>query len=247
MNKVLNGDCLELMKDIPDRSIDAIICDLPYGTTKNKWDSVIPFNELWKQYERIISKNGNIVLFGTGLFAFKLALSNERLFRYDMIWKKSKCGSPLTAKYMPLKKHELILVFGKSAAHYNPQLTEGTPYKRKFTENKVNNMQYGITGVQTDNKGTRHPTTILDFAQKWRRQDQIHPTQKPIELFEWLIKTYTNEGDLVLDNCAGSFTTAIACLNTKRNYICMEKEQKYFEIGEKRISDWHSDKEQRLF
>lgn len=130
------GNCLEEMKRIPDKSIDLICCDLPYGTTANKWDSVIPFNKLWIQYERIIKDKGSIVLFGTGLFAFKLALSNEKLFRYDMVWQKSKCGSPFTAKYMPLKKHEMLLVFGKSASKYNPQMLEGTPYKRKWTPNK---------------------------------------------------------------------------------------------------------------
>jgi len=165
------GDCLELMNNIPDKSVDMVLCDLPYGTTKCKWDVIIPFKNLWENYNRIIKPNGNIILFGTGLFAFKLAISNEKLYRYDIIWKKSKCGSPLTAKYMPLKKHELILVFGNSAAKYNPQMTEGAPYKRKWTPNKINNMKYGIDGVTTDNKGTRHPTTILDFPQKWRRQD----------------------------------------------------------------------------
>ena len=235
--KLLKGDCLELMKDIPDKSIDAIIADLPYGTTANKWDSLLDLNKLWKEYERILAPKGNIVLFGAGLFAFKLALSNEKLFRYDMVWKKSKCGSPFTAKYMPLKKHEMVLVFGKSAAYYYPQLTEGTPYKRKWTPNKVNNMKYGIAGVQTDNKGTRHPTTILDFAQKWRRQDQLHPTQKPVELMEWLIKTYTNEGDTVLDNTMGSGTTGVACVNTNRRFIGIEKDDKYFDIAYNRIKN----------
>lgn len=178
--ELYNKDCLEGMKSIEDKSIDCVICDLPYGTTANKWDVIIPFDKLWEQYERIIKPNGNIILFGCGMFAFKLALSNEKLFRYDMVWKKSKCGSPLTAKYMPLKKHEMILVFGNSAAYYEPQLTEGTPYKRNFTKHKSNNMQYGIKGVKIDNDGYRHPTTVLDYPQLWRRQDQIHPTQKPL-------------------------------------------------------------------
>ena len=234
-NTITCGDCLEVMQGIPDKSVDMILCDLPYGTTANKWDSVLDLNKLWAEYERILIPRGNIVLFGAGLFAFKLALSNENLFRYDMVWKKSKCGSPLTAKYMPLKKHEMVLVFGESAANYTPQMVEGTPYKRKWTPNKVNNMEYGISGVITNNKGTRHPTTILDFPQKWRRQDQIHPTQKPVPLFEYLIRTYTNEGDTVLDNCIGSGTTAIACINTGRNYIGIEKEEKYCRIAEERI------------
>lgn len=155
-----------------------------------------------------------------------------------MIWHKSKCGSPFTAKYMPMKKHENLLVFGNPASKYNPQMTEGEPYKRNWTPNKVNNMKFGIAGVMTDNEGTRHPTTVLEFPQKWRRQDQIHPTQKPVELLSWLIKSYTDVGDLVLDNTAGSSTAAIACIENNRNYIMIEKEQKYFDISVKRINDY---------
>ena len=236
-NKIYLGDCLELMKFIPDKSINLICADLPYGKTANKWDSLIDLVKLWKEYERILVSKGNIILFGTGTFAFKLALSNEKLFRYDMVWKKSKCGSPLSAKYMPMKKHELLLVFGESASYYNPILTEGTPYKRKWTPNKKNNMEYGIAGVITDNKGTRHPTTILDFPQKWRRQDQLHPTQKPVELLEWIINSYSKKDDLVLDNSAGSSSTAIACINTNRNWIMIEKDEDYYNLSLKRISE----------
>ena len=235
LNRIYNEDCLEGMKRIPDASVDCIICDLPYGTTACKWDTIIPFELLWEQYERIIKDKGNIILFGTGLFAYKLALSNEKLFRYELIWKKSKCGSPLTAKYMPMKRHENILVFGKSASVYNPQMTEGKPYKRNFTPNKKNNMQFGVKGVSTDNKGTRHPISILDFAQQWRRQDQLHPTQKPVALIEYLIKTYTNEGETILDNCMGSGTTAVAAIRTKRNYIGFELQKEYFDIACERI------------
>jgi len=228
------GNCLEEMKRIPNKSIDLICCDLPYGTTANKWDSVIPFDKLWKEYERIIKDKGNIVLFGTGLFAFKLALSNEKLFRYDMVWKKSKCGSPFTAKYMPLKKHEMILVFGKPASKYNPQMVEGKPYKRKWTPNKKNNMEYGIKGVQTDNKGTRHPITVLDFPQKWRRQDQLHPTQKPIELIKWIINSFTDENDIVLDNTCGSDTTGVASFELGRNSISIENDLSIYKLAKKR-------------
>lgn len=234
--KLINGDCLIEMQNIPDHSVDLILCDLPYGTTACKWDVLIPFDKLWEQYERIIKPKGNIVLFGTGLFAYKLALSNEKLFRYEIIWKKSKCGSPLTAKYMPLKKHENILVFGKPASKYNPQMSVGTPYKRKYTPNKKNEMGYGIKGVSTDNKGTRHPITVVDFPQKWRRQDQVHPTQKPVELLEYLIKTYTDDGDLVLDNCMGSGSTGVACKNTNRDFIGIELNKEYFDIANERIS-----------
>ena len=234
---LFNADCMDILPLIPDKSVQLILADLPYGTTANKWDSVLDLNKLWIEYERILTPKGNIVLFGAGLFAFKLALSNEKLFRYDMVWKKSKCGSPLTAKYMPLKKHELIMVFGKSASYYYPQLTEGTPYKRKWTPNKVNNMEYGIAGVQTDNKGTRHPITVLDFPQQWRRQDQMHPTEKPVALLEYLIKTYTNEGETVLDNTFGSGSTGVAAVNLNRNFIGMEMNDKYFDIASKRINE----------
>lgn len=236
MIELYNDDCLKTMQTIPDHSVDLILCDLPYGVTACKWDTVIPFDELWRHYERIIKPKGNIILFGTGLFAYKLALSNEKLFRYELIWKKSKCGSPLTAKYMPLKKHENILVFGEAASKYNPQLVEGTPYARKYTPLKKNDMQYGVKGGETDNEGTRHPITILDFPQKWRRQDQVHPTQKPVELMEWLIKSYSDAGDTVMDNCMGSGTTGVACVNTDRNFIGIELNEEYFKIASNRIN-----------
>ena len=234
-NALLNADCMDILPLIPDKSVQLILADLPYGTTANKWDSVLDLNKLWDEYERILTPKGNIVLFGAGLFAFKLALSNEKLFRYDMVWKKSKCGSPLTAKYMPLKKHEMIMVFGKSASYYYPQLVEGTPYKRKWTPNKVNNMEYGIAGVQTDNKGTRHPITVLDFPQQWRRQDQIHPTQKPLELIKWLITAYSEEGKYVLDNTMGVGTTCLGAKELNRKFIGIEKEVKYYELAVARV------------
>ena len=236
---LFNADCMDILPLIPDKSVQLILADLPYGTTANKWDSVLDLNKLWAEYERILTPKGNIVLFGAGLFAFKLALSNEKLFRYDMVWKKSKCGSPLTAKYMPLKKHEMIMVFGKSASYYYPQLTEGTPYKRKWTPNKVNNMEYGIAGVQTDNKGTRHPITVLDFPQQWRRQDQMHPTQKPLELIKWLISAYSEEGKYVLDNTMGVGTTCLGAKELNRSFIGIEKDVKYYELAVARVFGQH--------
>jgi DNA modification methylase len=247
---IIQADCMDILHLIPSHSVKLILADLPYGITKNRWDSLIPLPPLWQQYERILAPNGNILLFGSGLFSFKLAISNEKMFRYDMIWKKSKCGSPLTAKYMPLKKHERILlfnnnedfedeecechedilVFGKPAADYNPQMSEGKPYARKWTPNKINNMQYGIEGVVTNNKGTRHPTTILDFPQNWRRQDQLHPTQKPKDLIKFLINSFSNEGDLVLDNVFGSGVTCVASKELGRPFLGIEKEKTYFQI-----------------
>lgn len=232
------GDCLQLMKVIPNKSVNLICADLPYGTTANKWDSVIPLQELWAEYERLLAPKGNIILFGAGLFAFKLALSNEKLFRYDMVWKKSKCGSPLTAKYMPMKKHEMVLVFGKSASYYNPQMTEGTPYKRN-SKRGVNNMEYGAKEnyLYGSADGKRHPSTILDFAQKWRRQDQMHPTQKPVELLEWIVNSYSKENDVVMDNTMGSGTCGVACKKLNRNFIGIEKDEKYFNKAQKRIDE----------
>jgi DNA modification methylase len=234
-NALFLGDCLEIMPLIPDKSVQLILADLPYGTTANKWDSVINMTQLWKEYERIIAPKGNIILFGAGLFAFNLALSNPKLFRYDMVWKKSKCGSPLTAKYMPMKKHEMILVFGESASYYSPQFEKGTPYKRNWTPMKTNNMKYGIGGVEVKNEGTRHPSTILDFPQQWRRQDQIHPTQKPLELIKWLIQSYSEEHKFVLDNTMGSGTTPLGAKELNRKFIGIEKEKKYYDIAVNRI------------
>ena len=245
------GDCLELMKDIPDKSIDAIICDLPYGTTACKWDTIIPFEPLWEQYKRIIKDNGAIVLFGTGLFAYKLALSNEKMYKYEIIWHKSKSGSSFTAKYRPVSKHENILVFGKGRVKYNPQLEEGEPYYRKRKENKgdkPNNHKLGVVSEsETKNDGFRYPSTVQFFQQKWRRQDQVHPTQKPVPLLQWLVRSFTNEGDIVLDNTMGSGSTGVACINTNRNFIGMELDDKYFEIAEKRINDTIKDKQCNLF
>lgn len=233
--RLMYGDCLELMPILEPKSVDLILCDLPFGTSKNKWDCIIPFEPMWEEYERLLKPKGNIVLFGTGLFAFKLALSNERLFRYEMVWKKSKCGSPFTAKYMPMKKHELILVFGESAAYYEPQMEEGKPYHRKNAQYSTNNFGFGLKNLVIENDGTRHPSTVLDFPQKWRRQDQVHPTQKPVELIEFLIKSYCPENGTVLDNCMGSGTTGIGCVNTNRQFIGMELDENYFKIAEERI------------
>lgn len=239
MIELYNDDGIKIMRQLIEKNIkvDAVIADIPYGIHNNRFDEVIPFDDMWDCLTKLIKPKGNIVLFAGGLFTYKLALSNPKLFRYELIWKKSKCGSPLTAKYMPLKKHENILVFGKSAAYYEPQMQKGKPYKRKYTPNKVNNLGFGIKGVQTDNKGTRHPTTILDFPQKWRRQDQLHPTQKPVELMEFLVKSYCPENGLVLDFTMGSGSTGVACRNTNRNFIGVEIDENYYNIAKDRIEN----------
>lgn len=239
------GDCLERMKEIPDGSVDMILTDPPYGTTACKWDSVIPFDPMWEQLKRIVKPNGAVIIFSSQPFTTALIYSKLDCFKYTMVWKKSKCGSPLTAKYKPLTKHEDVNVFSlhKKTLKYYPQMTEGEPYSRKFTPNKINNMKFGMKGVQTNNKGTRHPTTILDYPQKWRRQDQIHPTQKPVELMEFLVKSFTQEGEIVLDFTAGSFTTGVACVNLNRKVIMIEKDTHYFKVGSERVKTALSEKE----
>ena len=239
MIELYNDDAIKIMRQLIDKGVevDAIIADIPYGIHNNKFDEVIPFDDMWDCLTKLVKPKGNIVLFANGLFTYKLALSNTKLFRYELIWKKSKCGSPFTAKYMPLKKHENILIFGKSAAYYEPQMEKGKPYKRKYTPNKHNNLGFGIKGTEKDNKGTRYPSTVLDFPQKWRRQDQLHPTQKPVELMEFLVKSYCPENGLVLDFTMGSGSTGVACRNTNRNFIGIEIDENYYNIAKDRIEN----------
>lgn len=234
-----NGDCLEVMKEVPDKSVDLILCDLPYGTTSCSWDSVIPFESLWDEYKRMIKPNCAILLFGTEPFSSHLRLSNLSWFKYDWIWEKSKCGSAFTSKYRPQSKHEIVSVFGKGRVNYFPQMQEGEPYKRTRKANngdKPNNHKLGVVSdSETVNTGFRYPSTVQFFQQKWRRQDQVHPTQKPVELMEYLIKTYSEDGATVLDNCSGSGTVGVACENTSRKYILIEKDENYFNVGCRRI------------
>ena len=237
INQIICGDCLEVMPLLPDKSIDMILCDLPYGTTACKWDTVIPFKPLWEQYERIIKDNGAIVLFGSQPFTSALVMSNLKLFRYEWIWQKTLATNFMLVKKQPAKKHENILVFYKKQPTYNPQMEIGKPYKDKPRKRTV-----GIHGnAETikeaiNNEGTRYPSSVLLFSNG--NNGNVHPTQKPVALFEYLIKTYTNEGEIVLDNCIGSGTTAIAALNTGRFFIGIEKEEKYVEIARKRIAKY---------
>lgn len=231
------GDCLELMKSIPDSSIDMILCDLPYGTTRNKWDSIIPLDQLWKQYERIIKFNGAILLFAQTPFAQQLGASNLKLLRYEWVWDKKRVTGFLNSKKMPMKRHENILVFYKKLPTYNPQLTNGKPY---HTYNKAPSTNYNSfeTNYETKNDGWRFPTDIQNFSP----ETGLHPTQKPVALLEYLIKTYTNENDIVLDNCMGSGSTGIACINTNRNFIGIELDENYFNIAKDRIEKTESSK-----
>jgi len=252
-NKVHFGDCLVLMQDIPDKSVDMILCDLPYGTTKCKWDVVIPFEPLWKQYNRIIKDNGIILLFGSEPFASTLRLSNLKMYKYDYYWNKKRGANFLFANKQPFKIIETISVFYKKQPTYNPQKRDNplgaqTKHLHKNSAKISKNVKsiMGESWKETEqNNGENYagknyepdkllPTCLVEFVKDTKR---IHPTQKPLELYEYLIRTHTNEGDLVLDNCAGSCTTAIACINTKRNWICMENNQEYYNAGLQRINE----------
>lgn len=236
--KLIKGDCLEKMKDIPDKSIDMVLCYLPYGTTQNKWDSVIPFEPLWEQYKRIAKPNCAIVLYAQSLFACKLALSNETWFKYDLVWKKGeRTSGHLDCKKKPLRNHEQILVFYKEQPVYNPQMVLGKKaHSRGKGDIKTNNNYGNFNGLvgETPNGDMKYPKSVLDFD---RPHPPIHPTQKSVELCEWLIKTFTNDDAVVLDNTMGSGTTGVACVNTNRNFIGIEKDENYFDIAEKRIME----------
>ena len=231
LNTIYNEDCMEGMKRIPDGSVDCIICDLPYGTTANKWDEIIPLESLWNQYNRIIKKNGAILLFGQRKFSAKLIMSAINIYRYDIVWVKSRAAGFLQANLMPLRSHEQIMVFYKRLPTYNPQFSEGKPYERKDRGIRPNYSPR--KSLDTYNNGRRYPKDVVEFQHD---KTSYHPTQKPVALIEYLIKTYSNEGDTILDNCMGSGTTAIACMNTKRNFIGFEKEKKYFDIAMQRIT-----------
>ena len=241
MIKLLQGDCLELMKKIPDKSIDMILCDPPFGTTsQNKWDSVIPFEPLWEQYKRIIKDNGAIVLFSQLPFASDLIQSNKKMFRYEWIWQKPNAVGFLNANRMPLRSHENILVFYKKLPTYNPQKTKGKPYKVKGGNRATTNYGTFNDYFRIENTtGDRYPVDIIKFS----REQGLHSTQKPVPLLEYLIKTYTNENDLVLDNCFGSCSTGVACINTNRNFIGMELNEEFFKIGKQRIDERLKEKE----
>ena len=240
-NSIINGDCLEVMKFIPDKSIDCIICDLPYGITACKWDTVIPFEPLWEQYKRIIKPNGAIVLFGSQPFTSALVMSNPKWFKYEWIWQKDCMSNPALAKIQPLKYHENVSVFCEGRTVYNPEMWDAG-----FISNKQGRNSYlGTSGSRfvksSIQNGTtlRYPKSIIRFSKpKHNSKDGIlHPTQKPVLLLEYLLKTYSQEGELILDNTAGSGTLAIACINTDRRYICIEKDEHYFEVMRTRIAN----------
>jgi len=234
--RLLHGDCMKLMFDIPDNSIDMVCCDMPYGTTACKWDAVLPLDMMWAHYERILKDNGVVVLFSSQPFTFSLANSNSKLFKYGWVWEKNFSTNFFHAKRQPLRKHEDILVFYKKSGKYYPIKTTGhqpTQSAKGRSKGKLwhgdNNRDY--KGGDTD----RYPTSILKINAVDPKKRQ-HPTQKPVALIEYLIKTYTNEGDTVLDNCMGSGTTGVACKNLNRNFVGIELDEDYFKIAQKRIA-----------
>ena len=236
---LLKGDCLELMKDIPDKSVDMILTDLPYGTTACKWDTIIPFEPLWEQYERVIKDNGAIVLTASQPFTSALVMSNPKWFKHAWVWDKVTARGHLVAKYRPMQQTEDILVFSKGGERVNYY-----PIMIKRPEDKVRKTrEYRRTDIMGGKKGKLvekvydewYPKNVLTFSNAGSSVKSIHPTQKPVELFEYLIKTYTNKGETVLDNCMGSGTTGVACVNTNRNFIGIELDDEYFEIAKERI------------
>lgn len=237
MNELYLGDCLEVMRDIPDGSVDMVLTDPPYGTTKCKWDSVIPFEPMWEQLKRVTKKNGAIVMTASQPFTSALVMSNVGMFKYDWAWRKPKGTGHLNAKKMPMRDKEDILVFYSKPCTYNPQFTTGTPYKNKAGDpSKATSMtdSYdGYTNYRNDNEGKRYPKQVLEFPVVER--GTVHPTQKPVALMEYLIKTYTNEGETVLDFTMGSGTTGVAAKRLNRKFIGIELDPDYFQIAKDRI------------
>lgn len=233
--KLVNAECIETMKRLPDNSIDLILTDPPYGTTACKWDSIIPLDKMWEQLKRIIKPNGAIVLTASQPFTSVLVSSNLKMFKYDWTWKKNISTGHLNSKKQPMRDKEDIVVFYKKQCIYNPQMTVGTPYKGRARAPASG--PYGRHGsVRYDNEGLRYPKQVLNFKVV-TKQGNLHPTQKPVALMEYLIKTYSNENDLVLDFTMGSGTTGVACLNTDRKFLGIELDEKYFEIAKKRIEE----------
>lgn len=235
-NILIQGDCLEVMKEIPDKSVDMILCDLPYGVTaRNEWDKIINTKELFREYKRIIKEKGIICLTATQPFATELISESKELFRYDLIWEKSQGTGFLNANRMPLRSHELILIFYKKLGTYNPQKEDGKPYKMTRRNDTSNYGKTNIINFTTDNKdGKRFPKSIIRISYD---KEKLHPTQKPVALMEYLIKTYTTEEMVVLDNCMGSGTTGVACKNLKRKFIGIELDENYFKIASQRINE----------
>ena len=231
--QLYNDDCFNIFPHIENKSIDLILADLPYGTTACKWDTILPLDKLWEDYSRIIKKDGKIVLTAAQPFTSLLVSSNFKDFKYELIWEKPQGTNPLNAKVMPLKSHENILIFSKNKGTYNPQMETGAPYAGFSSEDKKIGEVYGSAkSKHNENFGTRYPKSILRFSQD---RGGLHPTQKPVPLFEYLIKTFSNEGELILDNTMGSGTTGVACANSGRRFVGIEMDKIYFNTAKQRI------------
>ena len=251
INNVFEGDCLEIMKQLPDKSIDMVLCDLPYGTTQNKWDSVIPLGELWQQYRRIVKDDGAIVLTSQGMFTAELMVSNPKMFRYKWIWAKSKSTNFLNAKKQPLRKHEDVCVFYRRQPVYHPQMIDGEPYDKGIRKNQMSGSYGDFQPVHVHSDGKRYPTDIIYFKTAESEGKVFHPTQKPVELGRYFVRTYTNPGDIVLDNTSGSGSFLVAALLEGRNFIGIEKNENvalfkkgdinYITVTKQRLRDaWNS-------
>ena len=251
INNVFEGDCLEIMKQLPDKSIDMVLCDLPYGTTQNKWDSVIPLGELWQQYRRIVKDDGAIVLTSQGMFTAELMVSNPKMFRYKWIWEKSKSANFLNAKKQPLRKHEDVCVFYRRQPVYHPQMIDGEPYDKGIRKNQMSGSYGDFQPVHVHSDGKRYPTDIIYFKTAESEGKVFHPTQKPVELGRYFVRTYTNPGDIVLDNTSGSGSFLVAALLEGRNFIGIEKNENvalfkkgdinYITVTKQRLRDaWNS-------
>lgn len=249
--RLYNEDCLGVLPKLEDNSIDLILCDPPYNVTTIDWDKQLPFDTIWKEYKRILKPTGTVLLFGVGIFTAKLILSNEKWYKQTLHWNKNKCGSPGLAKVRPMQVTEDIVVFAPNKTVYNPQMQEGTPYSRKSKNpegyvSRCNTHGYGLKPVkEINNTGTRYPKNIIDVPVDYSAQQRVHPTQKPVALMQYLINTYSNEGDTVLDNCMGSNPVGVACVNTNRNFIGIEKDtdKGYFKIAEDRMLKATKEKE----
>ncbi len=225
LNNIFQADCMDLMKKLPSKSVDMILCDLPYGTTQNKWDSVIPLDELWKEYLRIIKDNGAIVLTSQGVFTSLLITSQMRYFKYKWIWEKSKATNFLNAKKQPLRKHEEICVFYKKQPTYNPQMVQGEPYDKGVRKEQLSGSYGDFSPRHVFSTGERYPTDVIYFKTAESEGKVVHPTQKPVELGRYLIRTYTNAGDIVMDNTFGSGSFLVSALLEGRNFIGIEKNE----------------------
>ncbi len=245
INQLFEGDCLKYLKQFPDNSIDMVLCDLPYGTTQNKWDSVIPLSKLWKEYERVVKDNGAIVLTSQGLFTAQLMMSNPKMFKYKWIWEKSKPTNFLNAKKQPLRKYEDICVFYKKQPTYNPQMTKGEPYNKGIRKNQLSGSYGDFQPVHVHSDGERYPIDIIYFKTAESEGRVIHPTQKPIELGRYLVRTYSNPGDLILDNTFGSGSFLVAALLEGRNFVGVER-NKNVELFKKIDIDFIDEAKKRL-